>query len=142
MVWFWNKWLWNPYVAGFDGPHEHNNSILVSELFVALCIRSSKCEISIFKESWMSVLEKNPKRDKTLRRNLWRLTLLKSTKHKRKKILWCHSSGKRHPVWHFSLFFLTLKYVTQVKSTRFAKKYYITMTDFFKIPIVRNQLKM
>ena len=27
LVWLWNKWLWNPYVAGFDGPHEHNNSI-------------------------------------------------------------------------------------------------------------------
>ena len=27
LVWLWNKWLWNPYVAGFNGPHEHNNSI-------------------------------------------------------------------------------------------------------------------
>ena len=42
LAWFWYKWLWNSYVAGFNGPREHNNSILVSEWFVALCTLLSK----------------------------------------------------------------------------------------------------
>ena len=48
MVGNYGKWLVNSYVAGFKGSYEHNNSILVSEWFGALCpVRLSEAVVQI-----------------------------------------------------------------------------------------------